>query len=355
MGIQNLILGALRRAPHSLIAKMAGQPIEVDGHVMDANIQILANMAAKQAANGPPPPTDLSDKEALSAFRDGANAFDPIALPRRRGVSVEDVVLPLATGELRARIYAPKKASSTDPCILFFHQGGLVVMHHLTDDYFCSVLADECRAKVISLDYRLCPEHGFPAPIEDGLALWDYVHEKADELAIDVRRVALAGDSAGGLIASVMCQVLRDRGQEDKFAPQPAAQLLVYPWVSTDMNAGGSVDSCADMFPLNRHVMDLFNQTVFPGGKNMDHAWANPLHNENLQKLPPAIIATAGFDPIRDQGNEYAEALGAVGNQVTHYCFGELTHSFLCLGRVSDAAQEAGVQIARDLAAHLGR
>lgn len=355
MGIQNLILGALRRAPHSLIAKMAGPPMTVDGHVMDPNIQILANMAAKQAAKGPPPPTAMDTPEALAAFRDGANAFDPIALPRRRGVSIDDVVLPLATGELKARIYAPNNASPTDPCVLFFHQGGLVVMHHLTDDHFCSLLADECRAKVISLDYRLCPEHAFPAAIEDGLALWDYVHEKADELAIDRRRVALAGDSAGGLIASVMCQILRDRSKQDKLAAQPAAQLLVYPWVSTDTTAGGSMDSCAEMFPLSKAVMDLFNATVFPKGEGLDHAWANPLHNENLQKLPPAIIATAGFDPIRDQGNEYAEALRAVGNQVRHYCFGELTHSFLCLGRVSTAAQEASVQIARDLAAHLGR
>ena len=264
------------------------------------------------------------------------------------------MTLPLATGELRARIYTPKKATSTDPCILFFHQGGLVVMHHKTDDHFCSVMADECNAKVISLDYRLCPEHAFPAAIDDGLALWDYVHEKADELEIDARRVAVAGDSAGGLIASVMCQILRDKNLE-ALTPQPAAQLLVYPWVSTDLESGGSLESCSEMFPLNSGIMALFNDTVFPGGKHIDHAWANPLHNKNLQKLPPAIIATAGFDPIRDQGNEYAEALSAVGNQVTHYCFGELTHSFLCLGRVSDAAAEASVQIARDLAAHLGR
>jgi len=345
MGLQNLILGALRRAPKAIVKKMAGAPISVDGHVMDANLQILANLAAKQAGE---PPASVAEMRAT------ADGMKSMGLPRRRGIQIDDVVLPLATGDLQARIYHPKKASSTDPCILFFHQGGLVMMDHLTDDRFCSVLADECHAKVISLDYRLCPEHAFPAAIEDGLALWDYVHENAEALHIDKRRVALAGDSAGGLIASVMCQILRDKSQSEKVA-QPAAQLLVYPWVSTDMTVGGSLESCAEMFPLNIHTMNMFNATVFPDGKGMDHPWANPLHNENLQKLPPAIIATAGFDPIRDQGNEYAEALSAVGNQVTHYCFGELTHSFLVLGRVSDAAEAAGVQIARDLAAHLGR
>ena len=348
MSVQNFILSALRRAPRGLVQKMAGPPIEVDGFAMDANIQILANLAAKRAAE--------QDDEApsLAQIREAGNGFDALAPRRRRNVNIRDVELPLATATLKARIYEPKRVSDTDPAILFFHQGGMVIMHHLTDDYFCSLLADICRAKVISLDYRLCPENAFPAAIEDGLALWDYVHGNADSLGIDRRRVALAGDSAGGLIASVMCQVLRDKAQVEKTA-QPAAQLLVYPWVSTNTDAGGSLESCATMFPLSKSTMEMFNANVFPDGKHMDHAWANPLHNANLQKLPPAIIATAGFDPIRDQGNEYAEALAAVGNQVTHYCFGDLSHSFLCLARVSKAANAASVQIARDLGAHLAR
>jgi acetyl esterase/lipase len=185
------------------------------------------------------------------------------------------------------------------------------------------------------------------------------VHEQAEPLGIDKRRIALAGDSAGGLIASVMCQVLRDKARAADDKPQkiaqPAAQLLIYPWVSTRIEETGSMQSCAEMFPLTRATMEMFNANVFPNDKNIDHDWANPLHNENLQKLPPAIIATAGFDPVRDQGNEYAEALAAVGNQVTHYCFGELSHSFLCLARVSNPVQKACEQLARDLAAHLGR
>ena len=101
---------------------------------------------------------------------------------------------------MKARVYTPRKASDADPAILFFHQGGLVVMHHLTDNHFCSVLADECSAKVISVDYRLCPEVAFPTPIEDGLLAWAHVQQNAEALGIDPRRVALAGDSAGGLI-----------------------------------------------------------------------------------------------------------------------------------------------------------
>ena len=155
----------------------------------------------------------------------------------------------MATATLKARIYEPKRASDTDPGILFFHQGGLVIMHHLTDDYFCSLLADECRAKLITLDYRLCPEHAFPAAIEDGLALWNYVHDNAENLGIDRRRVALAGDSAGGLIASVMCQLLRDKAKLEKIA-QPAAQLLAIRWV--DRHNGRWLDG-----ELRRHVSAL--------------------------------------------------------------------------------------------------
>ena len=347
MSVQNLILSAMRMMPLGLARKMAGAPVRVDGYELDAHIQLLANLSAKNMDAKAPP-------ETLADIRQAGNAFDAIALPRCRDVDISDVELPLKTATLKARIYQPKNASATDPAVLFFHQGGLVIMHHLTDDWFCSLLSQICRAKVITLDYRLCPENAFPAAIDDGLALWDYVHENAETLGIDKRRVALAGDSAGGLISSVMTQVLRDKAQSERVA-QPAAQLLIYPWVSTNIDAVGSMKSCAEMFPLSRATMDMFNANVFPNGKNIDHAWANPLHNDNLQKLPPAIIATAGFDPVRDQGNEYAEALAAVGNQVTHYCFGELSHSFLCMGRISNAAQKACRQLARDLAAHLGR
>jgi acetyl esterase len=251
---------------------------------------------------------------------------------------------------MKARIYHPRNASAADPGILFFHQGGLVVMHHLTDDHFCSVMADECGAKVISLDYRLCPEVAFPAPIEDGMALWVHVQENAQSLGIDPRRVALSGDSAGGLISATMSQILRDAG-----GVQPAALLLAYPWVSTEMPDSGSAVTCAECFPFNMATMEFFAATVFPNGEGKDHPYANPAGNANLKDLPPAVIGTAGFDPIRDQGNAYAKALEAAGNEVRHHCFSSLTHSYLIMGRISHAAERASVQLARDLAHYLGR
>ena len=324
--------------------RLAGPPLEIDGHVLDANVQIVANMAAAEAAkNNTKPP------ETLEEWRARGDSFDALAMPHRRGVSHEDVMIAGDGHEMKARIYTPRNASDADPAVLFFHQGGLVIMHHLTDDYFCSMLADICSAKVITLDYRRCPEVTFPTPIEDCMELWTYVQENALGLGIDPRRVALAGDSAGGLISTVMTQVLRDRG-----GMQPAAQLLVYPWVASALEPEGSLVSCAEAFPLTTATMEFFNSQVFPDNKNIDHAWANPLHND-LRDLPPTIVATAGFDPIRDQGNAYGDALKAAGNQVTHYCFSELTHSFLLMGRVSHAVERACERLAKDLARLLGR
>lgn len=340
MTTQNMILGVLRNAPRFIVRRMAGTPIEIDGNVMDANIQIVANMAAAQ--NRPPP-------QSLQDWREHGRSFDPLALPLRAGVRVEDTEIDGPGGLMKARIYHPRKASSADPGILFFHQGGFVIMHHLTDDHFCSVLADECGAKVITLDYRLCPEAAFPAQIDDGMALWTHVQDNAAALGIDPRRVALAGDSAGGMLSATMSHILRDAG-----GVQPAALLLAYPWVSTQMDDGSAV-SCADCFPLSTATMHFFNANVFPEDKGLDHPYANPLHNENLSDLPPTIVGTAGFDPIRDQGNAYAQKLQHAGNEVTHYCFSSLTHSFLIMGRISHVAEQACVQLARDLAHYLGR
>ncbi len=336
MNIQKLILGLLKRLPSFVVRRMAGAPLVIDGNTLDPHIHLLARQAENQE-------TDFSDIVAARVNISATMAV--LNAPRRKNVRVEDSQIAGAAGMLPIRIYRPRHAQARLPAILFFHQGGLVVMDLDTDDTFCTILADICGACVIALDYRLAPEHKFPAAHDDALALWQYVQANASTFNIDAARVAVAGDSAGGLLASVLCQVLRDKGEA-----QPKAQLLAYPWVSTNLDATGSLVSCENCFPLNTAVMEFFNEQVFPNGEGMNHPHANPLDNANLGNLPPAIIATAGFDPIRDQGNQYAERLKAAGGQVTHYCFGALSHSFLSMGNVSRATQEASEQLARDLA-----
>ena len=335
MSRDKVILSVLKQLPKFVLRRLAGPAVVIDGNTLGANIQILAKIA------GPP----KAESDIGQMRHNIKTSFAALDGKRRANINVRDAHIPGPAGDMLARIYEPKNIGDNAPAILFFHQGGMVVMDLDTDDAFCTVLADECGAKVISLDYRLCPEHKFPAPIDDAMGLWDYVQNNAAALGVDATRVAVAGDSAGGLISAVMCQQLRDAG-----GARPAAQLLAYPWVSTTLQATGSSVSCAECFPLNTATMDFFNSQVFPNGEGLDSPLANPLNNENLADLPPAIIGTAGFDPIRDQGNAFADQLKAAGNQVTHYCFKTLSHSYLAFGNVTKEAERASCQMARDLA-----
>jgi acetyl esterase len=334
MSMQRLIVSLLKNLPNGLVKSLAGQPLVIDGNTLDPNIQILAKLA--------PPPQQQSIQEMRAAV---AASFKNLNAARRKSVHVVDTSFKGPASDLPIRIYEPDGIEPDAPAILFFHQGGLVLMDLDSCDTFCSIMAEECGAKVISLDYRLCPEHEFPAAIEDAFALWDYVQDNAAGLSIDPTRVGLAGDSAGGLITANVA--IKMRGERRKIRPR--AQLLIYPWVTTDLEDQPSLISCAECFPLNSATMELFNNLVFPNEKNLKSPLANPLKARSLKNLPPAIVATAGFDPIRDQGNAFAARLAAEGNTVSHHCFTSLSHSFVALGNVSKAAEAASIQLAKEL------
>ena len=343
MNMQLAIIDLLRGMPRPLLRMLAGKPSSIDGNTLDLNMHMMAKLAARGAGDSEAP-------MSVDAFREAASAYNGLNLPVADGVTTSDTALPLLGNHLQARIYRPATLSGPLPAVLFFHQGGLVIMDHLTDDHFCSLMAAHCKAVVISLDYRLCPEHAFPAPIEDAEALWHHVQENAAAMNIDPQRVALSGDSAGGLISSSLAISLRDKG-----GVQPAAICLAYPWVTTNNENQPSLSSCANTFPLTADTMHFFNEQVFPDDREKDSALANPLQVEDLSKLPPTVIGTAGFDPIRDQGNAFAQRLIDAGNEVEHFCFKSLTHSYLMFGRVSRAAEEACETLASSLSEILNR
>ena len=336
MTFQNLMIDILRIAPKGLVRYLAGTPVIIDGNSLDPNMQIILNSS---------PQEQQLNLVSPNQFRKVAKQLDKIALPNIKGVTVKDEEIISTIGKLKIRTYQKDVSQKDSPAILFFHQGGLVIMDNKTDDYFCSLLAQKCNPKVISLDYRRCPEDKFPAAFEDAFALWDYAQLHSDKLGINPKSIVLAGDSAGGMISASMAIDLRDRG-----GIQPSALCLLYPWVTTSIENQPSIESCKDIFPLTFETMEFFRNTVFINGENLEHPWANPLNEKDLTNLPPTIIATAGFDPIRDQGIEFSEALKKDGVEVIDYCFKHLPHSFLIFGRISKAIQEANNRIANDLA-----
>ena len=333
ISFQNIIVSILKYLPKKLLKSLAGKSVIIDGNELDINLQIISKLAQ---------PNIDKYKSDVQEYRRGAKLLSNLDLPICKGVSIEDRTFRLNSNELKARIYTSKTCTDMAPVILFFHQGGMVIMDHLTDNYFCSLLSKECNAKVISLDYRRCPEVNFPTPIEDSLALWDFVQEHSKILGIDNKKVMLAGDSAGGMISATMSLLIRDRG-----GIQPAGLLLAYPWISTKKENQPSLSSCAETFPLTKETIDFFELNVFPNGKNIDHPWANPLE-QNLKNLPPSIVAIAGFDPIRDQGKLFAQTLKESGNSVIYHFFPDLCHSFLLLSRISKAAENACILIAKE-------
>ena len=336
MKLQNLLIDLFRILPKKVLRYLAGDPVQIDGNTLDVNIQLISNLSAKENRKKLVTPDD---------YRHAAKSLDNLALPNISGVEIKDQEIIVPDGPMQIRVYKKKSNINKNAVILFFHQGGLVIMDNKTDDYFCSLLSDKCSATVISPNYRLCPENDFPAAIEDGLSLWDYVLENADSLNINPQLIALAGDSAGGMISATMARILSDRG-----GVRPAALCLVYPWVTTSFENQPSLKSCADVFPMTFETVEFFNKTAFPNNKNAEHPWANPLQQNDLKNLPPCIVATAGFDPVRDQGNQFVEALKKAGVKVFDYCFDSLPHSFLIFGRISSVAQRANNTIANNLA-----
>ena len=168
MRFENIILNILRVLPKSLLRMIAGPPKIIDDNKLDLNIQVVEKLSQKDIKK---------PRNSPSEYREAAELFDLTGLPRVKNITIKDIKLEGPTQTLDARVYYPKKKTNRDGAILFFHQGGFVIMNHLTDDHFCSLLADTCDAKVISLDYRLCPENDFPSPIEDCLFLWEYVQD----------------------------------------------------------------------------------------------------------------------------------------------------------------------------------
>lgn len=346
MGVQERIGKAVargqRRLPKAVLRRRHGEPPTIDGYTLDLQVHAYAELVkAAQAREGDGEVTPDAIREAFTVMVDIGSA-EPVA-----AVSVHDRTIPGPAGDLPVRLYHPAKTSGRADAIVWFHQGGGVIGDLDTDHTLCTMLAESCQAVVVSVDYRLAPEHPFPADVVDSMAAYQWVIDHADGLGVDPARVAVGGTSQGGKISAVVCQQRRRDG-----LAAPLAQLLLYPGLDATWE-GGSRESMAEAWPLGETTLQFF---ALMGGIDERAAIdrrASPGLEENLAGQPPALVVTAGFDPLRSQGDEYAQRLADAGVTVVHRCEDALSHSFTIMGAVSKAAEAATERIAADAAALL--
>jgi acetyl esterase len=285
----------------------------------------------------PVDPTILAAMEALPPLvAEGASVADIRAeyraqcalVPRTVAVEAEDRTI---LEDLPIRIYRPDGAGP-HPAIVYFHGGGWVFGDLDTHDNPCRQLCQQVDAVVVSVDYRLAPEHPFPAGLQDAIAATRWVGDHLDELGGDPARLGVAGDSAGGNFAAVVSEQLLDDG------PPIAVQALFYP--TTDVSRKyPSGPLYADGYLLDRRALKLFGQAYLTDPKAATDPRASPLLFDRLAELPPAVVATAEFDPLRDQGVAYAQALREAGVRVEEVQFAGMIHGFLTMGTVLVARQ----------------
>lgn len=254
---------------------------------------------------------------------------DPAAVPDVHGV--EETTVPGAEGELPARVYRPDVEGPL-PTVVLLHGGGFVIGDLDTHDLFARVIANGCSAVVVSVAYRLAPEHPFPAAPDDAVAATRYVADHLADFGGD-GRVAVAGDSAGGNLSAVVAQAFRDEGRS------LTGQLLVYPVTDMAGSYPSHTDNGEGLF-LDAASMAWFQQMYAGHVADFGDPRLSPLHGD-LTGLAPAVVVVAEFDPLRDDGLAYAEALAAAGVPVEVRTFPGLIHGFVDMGRHSAAAQQA--------------
>ncbi|MDQ0588042.1 alpha/beta hydrolase [Variovorax paradoxus] len=285
-------------------------------------------------ARGIPPTHTLSPAEARAFYRERRAATQPEAPPV---AEVRDLKADGPHGTIPVRLYRPlgSTARAALPVLVYFHGGGWVIGDLDTHDVLCRSLANGAGCAVVSIDYRMGPEHRFPAAVDDVLAATRWVRREAAALGLDASRLAVGGDSAGGNLAAVAAIAARDAGD------LPIAfQLLIYP--ATDMRRGHpSHQANGQGYLLTRDTMAYFHDHYIDDARH-DLDWrASPLLHADLSGLPPALVLTAGYDPLRDEGMAYAEALTAAGNRAAYVCFERQIHGFITMGKVLDEADTA--------------
>jgi acetyl esterase len=282
-------------------------------------------------AAGLPPLNEMPPADARVA----ADGFIELAGPGEPVADVTDRAIPGPAGDIPVRIYTPTGADDRPwPALVYFHGGGWVIGNLESVDAICRILANRAGCKVISVDYRLSPEYKFPAPFDDCYAAVQWVHDHAAEIEVDPGRLAVGGDSAGGNLSAAIALKARDDG------PALRYQLLVYPVTNHGFDTPSHRDN-GDGYLLTREMMVWFWDHYLASADDGADPRASPLRAENLAGLPPAMVITAEYDPLRDEGEAYADRLAAAGVPVDRTRYDGLIHAFWQMPAVFPQALEA--------------
>jgi acetyl esterase len=321
-----------------------GQPPRLDGQELAPDIHALLQLAKWSGE------TSLVEGRSVEQARaENREGVPVVSGPPQPMARIEEMTIPGPGGEIPARLYVALGAPRPpQPLLVYYHGGGWVIGDLDTHDSVCRFLAEHSGCRVLSIGYRLAPEHPFPIPVEDAVAAFAWAHEHAAKLGADPTRIAVGGDSAGGNLTTALCLQNRESGD-----PQPAMQLLLYP-VTDAVGGQQSRETFAEGFLLTRNDMEWFEDHYIPDGIDEADPRASMMRAKDVSGLPPAYVATAGFDPLRDEGEIYAARMREAGVQVVLKRYPGLIHGFANLTAICPSARGAMFEVAGALRMGLG-
>lgn len=333
--IEYLTLRALHELPSEAQLFLSGKPqIIIDGHTLDPHLQLLLKLRALRTNE---PLEALTPDLARQRIRRDTRILSGPPIPV---ASVRDLTIETAHGPIRARHYQTEEAGGPHPLMVFFHGGGFVLGNIDTHDAPARALCHYGGMHVLSVDYRLAPEHPFPAALEDAYAAITWAQKNAKNLNADPDRIVVCGDSAGGNLAAGAIQELIADGHR-----KPCLQILIYPCVHYNCTLP-SRDLFGEDFYLTRDYLEWFSNHYLSPDVDTDDPKVSPLLFKNLEHLPPALVVTAAFDPLRDEAEAYAKALQDAGVPSVLRRMPGMIHGFINLIGVNDSCRHAVIEIA---------
>jgi acetyl esterase len=314
--LQRLAMGGISLVSAPVLTRVAQlSPAVIEGKRLDPQLQTFAALQRKLF-----PLHRLSASQGRALYRTAMKTFS--VAPRRMAM-VEDLTIPGETGPIAARLYVPPGLSTPLPLTVYFHGGGFVLGDVEGYDSTCRYFADKARCAVLSVDYRLAPEHPMPAATMDAGAVWRFLVTHGQAMGFDPARMAVGGDSAGGLLSAMVAIMARDAG-----ITPPCHQLLIYPATDGRMNTR-SAQLYAKGFILEKKLTDWFRAQCLGTLTDDDLARLAPLNAERLDGVAPATVVLAGFDPLYDEGMAFAQRLRTAGVPVEVQDHSHMLHGFV--------------------------